>query len=239
MEDAVIRALGVSKSYRTGGEPAPVLHDVDLSVVRGECVFLIGPSGSGKTTLLSILGCVLSADAGSLEILGMDAFRFSPADQSRFRREKIGFVFQRFHLFEALTAAENVRLPLDLLGWPKARSRVEALELLSLVGLHEKASSRVTRLSMGQRQRVAFARALAGSPELILADEPTASLDAESGYNAVHVLKTLCRERGQTVVIVTHDSRIYSMADRILQVVDGRIAGGPVSGSPRTMTCAG
>lgn len=225
MDDPVVRIAGLCKTYRTGTVSAPVLRGINLTVGRGECVYLAGPSGSGKTTLLSILGCVLSADAGSLEILGEDALRFSDRERARFRREKIGFAFQRFHLFDALTAAENVRVPLDLLGWSKAPARAKALELLSLVGLADKASSRVTQLSMGQRQRVAFARALSGSPELILADEPTASLDAESGFNAMRVLKDLCRELGKTVVVVTHDSRIYSMADRILNLADGRIVG--------------
>lgn len=225
MHDIVVRAADVSKSYRTGGDVSPVLRGINLRVQRGECVYLVGPSGSGKTTLLSILGCVLAADSGSLEILGVDARRLSPVEQARFRREQVGFVFQRFHLFQALTAAENVCVPLSLLGWPKARSRGKALELLSLVGLADKASSRVTRLSMGQRQRVAFARALAADPPLVLADEPTASLDSEAGSNAMRVLKNLCQELAKTVVVVTHDSRIYSLADRILRLVDGRITG--------------
>lgn len=224
MNDAVLQATDLYKCYHTGNTAAPILRGIDLRVDRGECVFLIGPSGSGKTTLLSILGCVLSADAGSLEILGENAMRFSAADQARFRREKIGFVFQRYHLFDALTAVENVIVPLDLLGWPKARSRPRALELLAQVGLADKAKSRINRLSMGQRQRVAFARALAGEPELILADEPTASLDAEAGFNALQILKGLCRELHKTVVVVTHDSRIFSMADRLLTLDDGRIA---------------
>lgn len=225
MEDLVIRAAGLSKSYRAGDSVTPVLRGVDLAISRGECVYLVGPSGSGKTTLLSILGCVLSADAGSLEMLGLNPLQFSPREQARFRREKLGFVFQRFHLFDALSAAENVSVTLDLLGWSKARSRAKALELLLLVGLEDKAADRVTRLSMGQRQRVAFARALAGDPELILADEPTASLDAESGFRAMQALKNLCREMGKTVVVVTHDNRIFSMADRILRLADGRIVG--------------
>lgn len=225
MSDIVIRAAGVSKEYRAGVNVTHVLSDVCLTVHRGECVYLVGPSGSGKTTLLSILGCVLSADAGSLELLGHDALRLSPSEQARFRREKIGFVFQRFHLFRALTAIENVCVPLDLLAWPKARARARGLELLELLGLGDKARRRVTNLSMGQRQRVAFARALAVDAPLILADEPTASLDADTGLNAMRVLKDLCREMGKTVVVVTHDSRIYAMADRILRLADGRIEG--------------
>lgn len=223
MEDVVVRASALHKSYRTGAVESPVLRGIDLAVPRGQCLFLVGPSGSGKTTLLSILGCVLSADEGALEILGADVTRFSTSEQARFRREKIGFVFQKFHLFEALSALENVKVAFDLLGWPGAKSRAASLELLALVGLAEKARSRVTQLSMGQRQRVALARALAGDPELILADEPTASLDADSGASAMRALKQLCQSLGKTVVVVTHDSRIFPMADRILKLADGRI----------------
>ena len=223
MEDLVVRAAGLSKSYRTGGVTAPVLRDVDLAVARGECLFLVGPSGSGKTTLLSILGCVLSADSGVLQISGADVSSYSSTEQARFRREKVGFVFQRFHLFDALSAVENVQIAFDLLGTQKAQARQKSLDLLSLVGLADKAGSRVTQLSMGQRQRVALARALAGDPDLILADEPTASLDADSGYNAMRILKDLCQSLEKTVIVVTHDSRIYPMADRILKIADGRI----------------
>lgn len=225
MKDIVIRAARLSKSYRAGDSVTPVLQGVDLAISRGECVYLIGPSGSGTTTLLSILGCVLFAEADSLDLFGENALQFPPSEHVRFRREKIRVVFQRFHLFDALTAAENVYVAFDFLGWSKARSRAKALELLSLVGLEDKAANRVTRLSMGERQRVAFARALAGDPELILADEPTASLDADSGFNATQALKNLCRELRKTVVVVTHDNRIYSMADRILRLADGRIIG--------------
>ncbi len=153
--------------------------------------------------------------------------------QAHFRREKIGFVFQRFHLFDALTALENVQIAFDLLGWKAARSRPAALELLALVGLAEKALSRVTQLSMGQRQRVALARALAGGPELILADEPTASLDADSGFNAMCVLKELCQSLHKTVLVVTHDSRIFRLADRIVKLVDGCIVAESVTDTPQ------
>jgi putative ABC transport system ATP-binding protein len=221
--DDVIRARNIRKDYRSGTVVTPVLRGIDMDVARGECLFLVGPSGSGKTTLLSILGSVLSPDAGTLQILGEDVTRFTPKEQARFRRERIGFVFQRFHLFDALTALENVRVAFDLLGWPHTRSTPAARDLLDSVGLAERASNRVTQLSMGQKQRVALARALAGDPELILADEPTASLDADSGHNAMQLLKDLCRAMGKTVVVVTHDSRIFPLADRMLRLADGRV----------------
>lgn len=223
MNSVVISARGLVKTYRSGTNSNPVLRGVDLQVPRGECLFLAGPSGSGKSTLLSILGCILSADAGELQILGSDVTRFTALEQALFRREKIGFAFQRFHLFDALTAEENVLVPFDLLGWSKTRSRPAARELLERVGLASKSATRVNRLSMGQRQRVAFARALAGDPELILADEPTASLDACAGAEAMRLLKNLCHDLGRTVIVVTHDPRIFPLADRILLMGDGQL----------------
>jgi putative ABC transport system ATP-binding protein len=226
MIDYVIRAMSVRKSYRSGATTTEVLRGIDLSVSRGECLFLTGPSGSGKTTLLSILGCVMTADKGALYILGNDVSQFSTREQARFRLEKIGFVFQRYHLFAALTALENVLVPLNLLGAPRNRSRRRALELLSMVGLADRAGFKATQLSMGQKQRVALARALAGDPEVVLADEPTASLDAEAGQTAMTLLKQSCAELQKTVIVVTHDSRIFSMADRTLTLADGQIVAG-------------
>lgn len=228
MDDTCIRAQGLNKAYTTGEAVTPVLQQVGLEVTRGECLFLVGPSGSGKTTLLSILGCILSADSGRLEMCGTDVTDYSSTEQARFRREKLGFVFQKFHLFEALTAVENVQITYSLLKTDKSQARRQSLDLLDGVGLVDKAGSRVKHLSMGQRQRVALARALAGNPEVILADEPTASLDADSGLSAMRILKDLCRSLRKTVVVVTHDSRIFPMADRILNLSNGRIAPEPV-----------
>lgn len=219
----VVLARGLEKAYGPPGSAAPVLRGVDLEVLRGECTFLAGPSGSGKTTLLSLLGCVLTPDAGRLEILGADVGRLDPARQAEFRRDRIGFVFQRFHLFAALSALDNVRVPLDLQGRPRSESDERCRRLLEAVGLADKARQRINRLSMGQRQRVAVARALAADPDLILADEPTASLDAVAGRQAMELLKRLCHELGKTVVVVTHDARIFPLADRILTLADGRL----------------
>lgn len=226
MIDLVIQGTNLRKSYRSGPTTTEVLRGIDLCVPRGECLFLTGPSGSGKTTLLSILGCVMTPDDGELVMLGNQVAHLSPRDRARFRLEKIGFVFQRFHLFAALTAFENVVVPLDLLGVPKARSRRRALELLAMVGLSDRATHKAAQLSMGQKQRVALARALAGDPEIVLADEPTASLDAETGHDAMTLLKHSCAELRKTVVVVTHDSRIFSMADRMLNLVDGCVSAG-------------
>jgi len=222
-----ILASGIRKSYGTGSNATPVLRRIDLRIPSGECLFLVGPSGSGKTTLLSILGCVLSADHGRLEILGQDVTRLNGNRQARFRRENIGFVFQRYHLFDGLRAWENVRLVFDLLGRSKREGKRRSLDLLESVGLSDRINYRISQLSMGQRQRVALARALAADPEIILADEPTASLDAETGYNAMSILKRLGGEFGKTVVVVTHDDRIFPMADRILTLEDGTVVALP------------
>jgi putative ABC transport system ATP-binding protein len=221
--EPVIIASGIRKAYRAGAISTPVLQGIEMEVRRGECVFLAGPSGSGKSTLLSILGCVLSADEGIVQILGQDVSRFRAKDQARFRRERIGFVFQRFHLFRGLRAWENVAVPMKLLG-RKAGVKKDCYNLLESVGLAEKAANHVWQLSMGQRQRVALARALAGGPEILLADEPTASLDAESGHNAMRLIREMAGSRGKTVVVVTHDPRIFPMADRVLYLENGRIS---------------
>lgn len=223
MSATAVHARGVVKAYRTGQAETPVLRGVDLQVAAGECLFLVGPSGSGKSTLLSILGCVLTADDGELRLFGDDVSNLAPREQAHYRLHQIGFVFQRFHLFDRLSAWENIRVVYELLGRPASASRGRALELLELVGLADRADHRITELSMGQRQRVALARALAADPQLILADEPTASLDAESGQVAMQILKRLCRELGKTAIVVTHDNRIFPQADRILTMVDGRI----------------
>ncbi len=221
----VVSGKGISKAYHTGRIETRVLEDISLQVARGEFVYLVGPSGSGKTTLLSILGCVLSPDTGSLELAGQDVTRLSDQQRTRFRCHNIGFVFQRFHLFGGLTAWENVAVAFRLLGVSGRKAKLESLELLERVGLANRTNHKISQLSIGQRQRVALARALAGNPPLILADEPTASLDAESGLQAVQLLRRLCHEIGTTVVVVTHDDRIKHLADRVLSLSEGRIVG--------------
>lgn len=231
----VVEALGIQKVYRTGRLTTPVLRGVDLTVPAGECLFLVGPSGSGKTTLLSILGCVLNADSGCLRLFGEDVTHLNAQRQAAFRLHRIGFVFQRFHLFDRLKAWENLRVVYELLGCPAHTGRRRALELLERVGLADRAYHRITELSMGQRQRVALARALAADPDLILADEPTASLDAESGLTAMHLLKQLCSELGKTVLVVTHDSRIFHLADRIMTLSDGQVVSSTAAKPARSL----
>jgi len=220
---SVIRAEGLSKIYREGATELRALQEVDLEVRAGELTLLMGPSGSGKTTLLSILGCILRASEGNLEILGEDVSLLQEKELPRIRREAIGFVFQGFNLFPALTAAENVALALDVRGVRGGDARQQGEELLAEVGLAEKARSFPADLSGGQKQRVAIARALAGNPPILLADEPTAALDWTSGRTVIELLQRLAREQGRAVVMVTHDPRVLSFGDRIIHLEDGRI----------------
>lgn len=219
-----IRVSGVYKTYGRGAASTPVLDGVELLVRRGECVFLAGPSGSGKTTLLSILGCILSADRGEVEILGEDVTALDASQRSALRLNRLGFVFQRFHLIRGLTALENVCVPLRLRGVGVREARQRGLELLEAVGVSEKGGLPPRSLSAGQCQRVALARALAGDPELILADEPTASLDGANGREVMGLLRRLTTQEGRTAVVVTHDQRIFSYADRVFWLENGRVA---------------
>jgi len=221
----VIRASGITKIYREGTADFRALSDVDLEIRAGELTLLMGPSGSGKTTLLSILGCILRATNGSLEVLGESVEKLAEAELPRIRRAAIGFVFQGFNLFPALTTVENVALALDVRGVKRREAETRAAELIREVGLAEKSKSYPADLSGGQKQRVAIARALAGDPPIILADEPTAALDSTSGKNVIELLRRLAHEDGRAVVMVTHDPRVLSYGDRIIHLEDGRIVG--------------
>ncbi len=222
-EQTAIVVEAVHKSYRSGAAATPVLVGVDLTVRRGQCVYLAGPSGSGKTTLLSILGCILSADRGGVTILGENVSSLGARERCRLRRDRLGFVFQKFHLIRGLSALDNVCVPLTLRAVRPKTARQRAMHLLEAVGLADKGPSHPRQLSTGQCQRVALARALAGDPELILADEPTASLDAANGQEVMGLLRRLTTQRGKTVVVVTHDQRIFSFADRVFRLENGRI----------------
>lgn len=222
--DAAVALHDVSKSYRRAATTTAVLTNVNLTIGRGECVFLLGPSGSGKTTLLSIIGCVLTPDAGEVQILGRSLRGLDSPALALMRRDQIGFVFQRHHLIRGLTALENVCVPLTLAGWSRGRARDRGRELLDCVGLSDKADAAPDRLSVGQCQRIALARALAADPALVLADEPTAALDAQAGQSAIELLRRLTADVGKTAVIVTHDHRILHHADRVLDVNCGALA---------------
>jgi len=207
----------------SGSEPFQVLKDIDLVVQPGTIQLLMGPSGSGKTTLLSILAGLLTPSSGSVSLLGQDITRMSKQQLAQFRLENIGFIFQHFNLFPALTAAENVEVALNVKGIRGASARKEANRLLEQVGLGDKTRHLPRNLSGGQKQRVAIARALAGAPRLIMADEPTAALDSHTGFVVIELLRQLAKESGHTVFIVTHDARIMDVADRIAYLEDGEL----------------
>jgi putative ABC transport system ATP-binding protein len=219
----VLEAHDVSKVYREGHHEVPALRGVSLSVDRGEIVAIEGPSGSGKTTLLCILGCLLTPTSGRVVVDGHLIDPHRTEELREVRRRAIGFVFQQFNLFAALTAAENVAYGLNLKGWSGAKARQEADRVLEAVGLGERKDFRPRDLSGGQRQRVAVARALAGPAGVILADEPTGNLDSESGGRVLALFRELARSEGRALVIVTHDARVRTIADRVVTIRDGRL----------------
>jgi putative ABC transport system ATP-binding protein len=231
----VIRARFLSKSYREGASELRALSGVSLDIPAGQLTLLMGPSGSGKTTLLSILGCILRPTEGRLELLGEEVTALPEKELPRIRRQAIGFVFQGFNLFPALTATENVELAFDVRGSRGKDARRRAEELLVEVGLHDRKDAFPADLSGGQKQRVAIARALAGDPPILLADEPTAALDSTSGRTVIELLQRLALQHGRAVVMVTHDPRVLSYGDRILHLEDGRLIR---EESPRTHIAA-
>jgi len=220
-----IEVRELTKTYTEGAASARALDGVDLDVESGEVTLLMGPSGSGKTTLVSIMGAILRASSGSVRIAGREITRLKERELPAVRLNHIGFVFQGFNLFPTLTAAENVELALKLKKTPSTEALRRARALLDDMGLSGKHRSYPADLSGGQKQRVAIARALAGEPDIILADEPTAALDRDSGRVVMQVLRDLAHAKGRAVVVVTHDNRVLEYADRIIRIEDGRIAG--------------
>jgi putative ABC transport system ATP-binding protein len=212
-------AEAVTLVYGQGETAVRALDRVDLSVAPGEMLALLGPSGSGKTTLLMVLGGLLRPTSGAVRVQGRDIGGLSEAERARLRLALMGFVFQGYNLFPALTALENVQLALELKGRPIA----EAEDLLRQVGLGRRLRSFPSQLSGGEKQRVAIARALAGGPGIVLADEPTAALDTAHGLAVVQVLREIAYSQGRAVVIVTHDPRVGQVADRRVTIADGRI----------------
>jgi putative ABC transport system ATP-binding protein len=223
MSAAVLEGHGIGKVFGAGELAVRALFPTDIAIQGGEVVVIMGPSGSGKTTLLSILGLVLSPSEGEVHLDGVSIAGASPDALAGLRREKIGFVFQQFNLLPGLTARDNVALPLVLRG-ARLRERVErAAWALEAVGLPAQRSNTAARaLSGGQQQRVAIARALVGGARVLLCDEPTASLDGRTGRGVLDTLRSLARSEQRAVVIVTHDERVLSIADRRIQVEDGR-----------------
>lgn len=212
----------IVKTYPLGRDKVYALRDVSLSVDRGELLAIVGHSGSGKSTLMNILGCLDTADGGSYILDGEEMLDKTESQRALIRGEKIGFIFQGFHLIQTLTAVENVELPLLYQGVPQKKRRQRAEQLLADVGLEKRAEHLPCQLSGGQQQRVAVARALAADPPLILADEPTGNLDRGSAREVVRILTSL-KERGATVIMITHDAALAAVGDRKVSIEDGCI----------------
>jgi putative ABC transport system ATP-binding protein len=213
----------VNKSFRNGEQVTPVLKQVEFAARAGEMLFVTGPSGCGKTTLLSVLCGTLNADSGEVHTLGQALHRLSAAQITRFRAQHIGFIFQQFNLIPSLTAAENVAEPLRIQGVSAGKALPRAKDLLARVGLPEKINERPSRLSGGQQQRVAIARALVHEPALIVCDEPTSALDSATGQQVLELLRSTTGQTNRTVIVVTHDPRVYRHANRMAEMEDGRI----------------
>ena len=215
----MIRCIDIHKRYGT----LEVLKGVSLDVEAGEVVSVVGASGAGKTTLLQIVGTLLAPDAGRVEVDGREVGRLGDRELSRFRNERIGFVFQFHHLLPEFTALENVMIPALIGRRDKAGSERRAAELLRTVGLADRAGHKPAQLSGGEQQRVAIARALAKNPKLLLCDEPTGALDYNTGKAVLKLLQDTCRQSGVTVIVITHNQAITAMADRIITVKNGTI----------------
>jgi len=225
MRKVAIEATGLMKWFGEGNARTTALNKVNIEAYFGEMVYIAGPSGSGKTTLLSVLSGILRPNAGSVRIDDVDIWSLNADDLADFRLHKIGFVFQDYHLFPRLTTAENVAIPLILKGMNWSEALVQAEHYLGIVGLKERAQLPPVKLSGGEQQRAAIARAIASQPEILIMDEPTASLDGETGSAIVKFVKTSILNDTRCILIVTHDNRIYEFADRILDMADGQLTG--------------
>ena len=214
---------GVTKFYGTGTSRVQALRGVDLDVRPGELLMLVGPSGCGKTTLISVVAAILDHDDGEIVVFDRDLRSMSAAEKTRFRGANIGFVFQAYNLIPTISVTENVAIPLLILGSRRADAMARAAEMLSAVGLGDKLEVFPAQLSGGQQQRVAIARALVNNPRLIVCDEPTSALDGDTGRLVMDVLRKNALSEDRALIIVTHDNRIFSFADRIARMDDGRI----------------
>ena len=229
-EEMAIRVRGVTKEFGSGDSMTRALRGVDLDVPYGELLMLVGPSGCGKTTLVSIIAGTLEPSAGTCMVLGRDLVTMTNGRKVRFRRENVGFIFQSYNLLPSLTAVENAAVPLLIAGWRRSDAVAAAADVLERLGLGDRLTNLPSELSGGQQQRVAIARALVHEPRLLVCDEPTSALDAENGRITMELIQDIAVQPDRAVIVVTHDSRAYSFADRIASMEDGRIesvAAGP------------
>jgi lipoprotein-releasing system ATP-binding protein len=223
MSEPLLRARALTKTYTMGKRSLEVLRGVDLDVARGECLALRGASGAGKSTLLHLIGGLDLPNAGEIYFYGNNLVAFSERRLTEFRNRRVGFIFQAYHLLPELTALENVCLPARMARTSSATVEVRGRELLARVGLKDRLDHKPSELSGGEQQRVAIARALINEPELVLADEPTGNLDSKTGGEIIELLKSLRVEKNTTLVIATHDAKVAANAERVIELVDGRI----------------
>ncbi|MBY0114363.1 MAG: ABC transporter ATP-binding protein [Phycisphaerales bacterium] len=216
-----VRCRSVIKNYGVGNATVRALRGVDLDVFEGELLMLVGPSGCGKTTLISVIAGVLDRDEGDCQVYGKDFSALSSGQRTRFRGQTIGFVFQSFNLIPTLTIAENVSVPLLLNGVSRNAALKKAKDMLAVVGLGDRVNEAPNRLSGGQQQRVAISRALVHDPKLIVCDEPTSALDHETGHKVMELLRGVAMSGNRSLIVVTHDNRIFNFADRIAHMDDG------------------
>ena len=225
MPQVAIHADGIVKWFGEGAARTQAVKKVNLEAYFGELLYIVGPSGSGKTTLLSIISGILRPNEGEVRVEGTDIWRMTKDEIAEFRLNRIGFVFQDYHLFPRLTTVENVAIPLFLKRRDWGESLKEAAKYLNIVGLGNRAELPPVKLSGGEQQRVAIARAIVGQPDLLILDEPTASLDGETGKQILRFIRENIMNDRRCIIVVTHDSRIFEFANRILRMEDGRIVG--------------
>lgn len=219
----VVHCRGLTKEFGSGPTAVRALRGIDLDIRPGEILMIMGPSGCGKTTLLSVISTLLDPDSGTCEVLGRDVTRMSPPERARFRCMTVGFVFQRFNLLPGISILDNVTIPLLIGGHSRKDAESRAFDILDKFGLRDRTSTPPNELSGGQQQRVAIARALVHNPKLIVCDEPTSALDQTTGQMVMETLRNQARQTDRAMIVVTHDTRIMSYADRIARMEDGAI----------------
>jgi putative ABC transport system ATP-binding protein len=221
--EAAVSCHGVTKHFGVGDTKTVALRGVDVTLHAGELSLIVGPSGCGKTTLISIIAGLLNPSEGSVKVLGTEVSRLTGRQLVDFRAKNIGFVFQQYNLLPALSAMENAAVPLIIAGWPRPKAFAKSAEILAAVGLEHRSHALPAQLSSGQQQRVAIARALITEPRLLVCDEPTAALDAQSGHTVMELIREVAVQPDRAVIVVTHDNRVFNFGDRIVHMTDGRV----------------
>lgn len=221
--NAVVKLTDISKEFPSGDSVIEVLHNISLEIYSGEITMIVGPSGCGKTTLISIMSGILHPTKGQVELFGQNLNEMKDSEKALLRRDNIGFIFQQFNLLPALTSVENASMPLLAADVEYTKAESSAANILGKIGMKDHLDKLPNQLSGGQQQRVSIARALVHNPKLIVCDEPTSSLDANTGHTVMEILRDTATDSNRAVIVVTHDNRIYEFADRIIYMTDGRI----------------